>query len=271
MKNITQTLIRYTIWAFIFAATSYVYATGTFTEPSGGFGGFPNNNTDAPINVGPVAQTKLGPLTTTGFTSLSYGHIGTNLSVGSPVVNPAPLGLVGLFTGNVGAAKYCNSSGTECSSTFAGQSVYLATSQGIGIGLSYLSCSNTCVRAGASVNLITFKSSNSTAQKESRRIKGLIINYYQIFEGNSSLEGVRYNMTLDPESGGGEGISVPVIYDQSGTYSSAVVRNSNVIVWDGNNDNVIDIQCSVRKYNNTALNSSAKLLCGASIIGYITE
>jgi hypothetical protein len=145
MKNITQTLTKYTIWAFIFAATSYVYAVGTWEEPAGAGG---QNNTDAPINVGPIgqnksgnfgaasfcdetgancmsastivntsatSQTKLGAFTTTGFRSLDDAYFATDISVAT-VADPTGLGLVGLFNGNVGASQYCDSSGANCKS-----------------------------------------------------------------------------------------------------------------------------------------------------------
>lgn len=108
MKKITQTFIKYTIWAIIFATSSYAYAVWEDAP-----GPFPDGNKDAPINVGTVAQTKTGPFTSTGFTSLTDAYFATDISVGT-VTDPTGLGLVGLFNGKVGATQYCDTAGANC-------------------------------------------------------------------------------------------------------------------------------------------------------------
>lgn len=112
MKNITQSIIKYTIWAFIFAASSYVYATGTWTEPTVAP---PGGNVDSPINASATSQTKTGFLWTQGIGSNAGGYFATSIGVGvSSSTDPSTLGLVGVFGGKIGATEFCDETGNDC-------------------------------------------------------------------------------------------------------------------------------------------------------------
>jgi hypothetical protein len=112
MKNILQTIVKYTIWAFIFAASSYVYAVGTWNEPTGTP---PADNVDAPINTGTDSQTKDGFLWVSGLGSNAGGFFATNVGIGvSSSTDPDDLGLTLVVGGNVGAEQYCDENGENC-------------------------------------------------------------------------------------------------------------------------------------------------------------
>jgi hypothetical protein len=110
MKNITQSIIKYTIWAIIFTATSYAYAA--WSEPTVPP---PGGNPDTPINAGTGSQTKTGFLWTQGIGSNAGGYFATTIGVGvSSTTDPVTLGLTGVFGGKVGATEYCDNTGAEC-------------------------------------------------------------------------------------------------------------------------------------------------------------
>jgi hypothetical protein len=143
MKNITQSIIKYTIWAFIFIGATSAYAVGTWTDATWAP---PTSNTDTPINTGTTAQNKTGSIGATqycdsaganclpitsivstssatqtktgflwsaGFGSSAGGYFATTLGVGTST-DPATKSLSALFNGNIGANSYCDRNGADC-------------------------------------------------------------------------------------------------------------------------------------------------------------
>ena len=109
MKKITQTVVTFILWAFIFVGASYTYAA--WSEPS-----CVNPalcNVSAPINEGSASQTKEGFLWAVGIGSTAGGYFTTTLGVATSS-NPAIYGLKALIGGKVGADQYCNATGTSC-------------------------------------------------------------------------------------------------------------------------------------------------------------
>jgi hypothetical protein len=313
MKHTTQSIIKYTVWAFIFAATSYVYATGTFTEP---VGGPEDGNTDAPINVGPVSQTKTGnfgaasfcdetgancmsastivntsatsqtksgPLETTGFTSLSYGHIGTNLSVGSPVVNPAPLGLVGLFGGKVGATEYCNQTGGNCVNPDGQKLVYITdrnhvyttTSSETGVNRGGLTTYLGLTKIG-NISLTSLKSFSPEFAAETRTIKGIIVSYSgAVTSGNFDSANMWYSFDIKGNATAGDSYpshqSQHIYYDYSANVGTAPLYGSPLILVDGDSDSTFEFWWNLFRTTVANINISLNFQVTLSVIGYITE
>ena len=88
----------------------------------------PNNNVDAPLNVGSVTQEKSGLLKAGGLWSTAGGYIATVLGVA--MIDSDFHGLVGLFNGKIGATAYCDILGAKC--VTPGDLYNLASSTGSG-------------------------------------------------------------------------------------------------------------------------------------------
>jgi hypothetical protein len=93
----------------ILSGISLADAAGVWNNPKGNP---PTNNTDAPINVGTIAQDKAGVLRVTGFRSFFDAIIDTKLQVGTTGTMPSNLKL--LVDGKVGAEAYCDRQGNNC-------------------------------------------------------------------------------------------------------------------------------------------------------------
>jgi hypothetical protein len=113
MKNI-QTIIKYGIWAVIFASFSYAIATSQpWNEPECAP---PGCNAPEPINASSTTQTKEGILWTGGFGSNAGGYFATTLGVATST-DPSSKSLKALFGGNIGATEYCDEYGNNCLDT----------------------------------------------------------------------------------------------------------------------------------------------------------
>ncbi len=105
-KAITISLLSLVI---ILSGVSLAGAAGVWRNPTATP---PNNNVEAPINVGTEAQDKAGVLRVTGFRSFFDSIIDTKLQVGTTGTMPGNLTI--LSNGKVGAEAYCDRQGNNC-------------------------------------------------------------------------------------------------------------------------------------------------------------
>ena len=111
LHTLTQSLFLALFFVF-----GLVYVHGAWNEPPGGTTP-PDNNTDAPVNIGGTNQIKSGGL---GVSSLSvYGNQYTQGNLGVGVVSPTQkLDVEGYVRGSSGLCI-----GNDCKSTWPGSSV----------------------------------------------------------------------------------------------------------------------------------------------------
>ncbi len=105
-KKVTITLLALGI---ALSGLSLADAAGTWRNPTATP---PNNNVDAPVNVGTDAQDKAGVLRVTGFRSFFDAIFDTKVQIGTTATMPTNLKL--LVDGKVGAEAYCDRQGNNC-------------------------------------------------------------------------------------------------------------------------------------------------------------
>lgn len=109
MINFTKKTLVVTLAILLAFGANMLLAAGTWTAAPASP---PDNNVDAPLNVGATTQEKAGLLKAGGLWSTAGGYIATVLGVAMSDANFH--GLVGLFNGKIGATAYCDILGAKC-------------------------------------------------------------------------------------------------------------------------------------------------------------
>ncbi len=123
----------------LLSGVSLVDASGVWKNPTATP---PENNVEAPLNVGTDAQDKAGVLRVTGFRSFFDAIFDTKVQIGTTATIPSSLKL--LVDGRVGAEAYCDRQGNNC-----------VTSSGIAVSSTNNSSGGSSSSGAGSVNLIT--------------------------------------------------------------------------------------------------------------------